>query len=399
MCGIFGARSMTKRPIRVMILVDKFDYHGSSINGPSRYFSWILPRIDRGRFQPFLCSLRSAWKSDLLFRQEGIDVEYFGLSKYDPRTLRRVVHFIRHHQIDVLHLSGYGSTTFGRMAARLCRKPAIVQEHWVDPGIGWSQRIVERVLSPWTTWAIAISEGAKQFLVEKKHVRADRVEIIPNGIPLDRFTNLPDEAGWKKREELGIPRESPVIGIVGMFHEIKGHRYFLEAAASVTRSFPDAVFLIVGDGEIRADLEHRLGKSRLLKNVRLLGQREDIPELLQAMDVYVCASISETFPLTVLEAMASGRAIVTTDCGGPSEMIRDGWSGFVVPIRNSGALAEKIALVLGDASRRTSFGHNAAMQAKAYDIRVTVAELERLYANACSDMRPLPRGTGSGDKL
>lgn len=377
---------MTNRPvpIRVMILVDKFDYHGSYINGPSQYFSWIVPRIDKEKFQPFLCSLRSAGKSDVIFRKEGVEVEYFGLNKFDPRTLQRIVQFVRRNEIDLLHLTGYASTTFGRFAGRICGRPAIVHEHWVDPGIGKGLRTLERFLSPWTDWAIAISDFAKRFLIEKKHVRADRIEVIPNGIPLDRFSNLPDEAGRKKREELCIPPESPVIGIVGMFHENKGHRYFLEAAAFVAKSFPDSVFLIVGDGDLRGDLERKVKESPLLKSVRFLGQREDIPEILRAMDVYVCASFSETFSLSLLEAMASGRGIVTTDCGGPSEMIRDGWSGFVVPSHDSGAIAEKVILLLGDASQRKTFGQNAAQESRKYDIRATVAGLESLYQKATS---------------
>jgi len=266
----------------------------------------------------------------------------------------------------------------------LCGKPAIVQEHWVDPGIGMGQRIVERCLSRWTERAIAISDDTRRFLVEKKHLRVDCIELIPNGIPLDRFSSLTDEAGLRIREQLGISRSAPVIGIVGMFHEIKGHRYFLEAAESVTRSFPDAVYLIVGDGELRQELERRVRDSPVLKNVRFLGQREDIPEIMRTLDIYVCASIRESFSLTLLEAMASGRAIVTTDCGGPSEIIRNEWSGFVVPIRNSGAIATKIGLLLGDASLRASFGRNAAQQSKRYDIRVTVAGLESVYAKACS---------------
>jgi glycosyltransferase involved in cell wall biosynthesis len=386
---------MTNRPvpIRVMILVDKFDYHGSYINGPSQYFSWIVPRIDKEKFQPFLCSLRSAGKSDVIFRKEGVEVEYFGLNKYDPRTLQRIMQFVRRHEIEVLHLTGYASTTFGRIAARLCGRPAIVHEHWVDPGIGRGLRTLEWFLSPWTDYAIAISDTAKRFLVGKKHVRADRIEVILNGIPLERFSNLPDEAGRMKREELGIPSESPVIGIVGMFHENKGHRYFLEAAASVAKSFPDSVFLIVGDGELRGDLERQVLESPLLKNVRFLGQREDIPEILRTIYVYICASNSETAPLSLLEAMASGRAIVTTDCGGPSEMIRDGWSGFVVPIRDSGAIAAKIALLLNDASLRKTFGQNAAQESNKYDIRATVASLESLYQKATSHFRIVETST------
>jgi glycosyltransferase involved in cell wall biosynthesis len=178
-----------------------------------------------------------------------------------------------------------------------------------------------------------------------------------------------------------------------MFHEIKGHRYFLEAAAIVARSVPDAVFLIIGDGELREDLERRIRGNPLLKNVRFLGQREDVPEILRAMDVYVCASISESFSLSLLEAMASGRAIVTTDCGGPGEMIRDGSCGFVVPVGDSRAIAERIAAFLGDPSLGESFGRKAAQEAMRYDIRATVNKLESLYEKAVSPSRISESGT------
>lgn len=374
-----GKTGFRPEPIRVMILVDKFDYHGTYINGPSRYFSWIVPRFDRDKIQPVLCSLRAAGRSDSIFREEGIEVSYFGLHKFDPGTLHKLVRYVRKNGIQLLHLTGYGSTTFGRLAAKLSGRPSIVHEHWVDPGIGTGQRCMERILSPFTDWAIAISDTAKRFLVETKHVPSERIVTIPNGIPLERFTDVPEHAGWAKREELGIPASSPVAGIVGMFHEVKGHAYFLDAAESVARSFPDAVFLIIGDGELREDLERQTGERGLRGNVRFLGQREDVPELLRAMDVYVCSSISETFSLSLLEAMASGRAIVTTDCGGPGEMLRSGSSGLVVPVRDSGAIAENIAMLLKDPARRASLGEQAARDAKSYDIRETVARLESLY--------------------
>ena len=374
-------------PIRVMILVDKFDYHGTYINGPSRYFSWVVPRFNRGRVEPFLCALRDAGRSDTIFRNEGIPVQYFGLHKYNPTTLQKIMRFVRDNGIDLLHLTGYGSTTFGRLAARGCGKPSIVHEHWVDPGIGKSQQYLEKILSPYTDWAIAISETAKRFLVEKKYVREDRIVTIPNGIPLERFIDIPEEAIRNTREQLGIPSRSPVVGIVGMFHEVKGHRYFLEAALSVARSFPDAVFLIVGDGELRNTLERQTDELSLRGNVRFLGQREDIPKILRVMDVYVCSSLSETFSLSLLEAMASHRAIVTTDCGGPSEMIRQGWSGVVVPVRDPEAMAAEISLLLRNTELRMTLGRNAAQDAKRFDIRNTVNEIESLYERACFPLR------------
>ncbi len=368
------------RVLRVLMLVDKFDYHGSYINGPARYFSWVAERLDRKRFQPVVCALRRRGKSDVLFRERNIDVIYLGLGRFNPFALTKIIGVIRKHRIDLLHLTGYAAMTFGRVAGAICRKPTVIQEHWVDPGMGRMHSFFERCMGIFPSYGIAISEYSRRFLVEKKGMAANRITVIANGIPLGEFRDVPDGVGVRKREELGIPPGAAAIGMVGMLHENKGHRFFLEAARIVSAKRHDAMFLIVGDGELREELEQLVIETSLKNVVRFLGHQREIPAILQMLDVWVMASLSETAPLSLLEAMAARKAIVITDCGGPSEIIRDGQNGVVVPPRDAPALAHAIEGMIDDPGTRLALGQNAGRESERFDIETAVTRLEQFYA-------------------
>ena len=177
------------------------------------------------------------------FREQNIHVHYLNLGKYSLWTLIVLMKIIRRENIDIVHLTGYGSTTFGRIAAKICGKSAIVHERWVDPNISNAQIILEKVLSRWTTMSIAVSTYAREFLVTKKRIREEKVALIPNGIPLKLFRNVTEDAGRHKRGELGIANDVITIGIVGMLDKNKGHKYFIEAASYVkSRTNRRAVF-------------------------------------------------------------------------------------------------------------------------------------------------------------
>lgn len=372
-------RPPTTRRLNILILVDKFDYHGSYINGPARYFSSLVPRLNKERFNISLAVLRSRGRSDIIFRRDNIDVMYMGLGKYNPRTLFHLINVIHTKDIDVLHLTGYGSTTFGRLAAVICGKPAIIQEHWADPNFSGPHRVLESCLAIVTAKAIAISEYARNFLIAKKGVPKDRIVVIRNGIPLEQFRNGDKRSGIIKRQDLGISGGDTVIGIVGMLHENKGHRYFIEAASLVRPKKPRTKFLVIGEGEMRAELERLVSGLDLEKYVMFLGHQEDIPAVLQMLDIFILTSISETAGLSLLEAMAAGKAIITTDSGGPSEIIQNGITGLVVPVRNSRAIADKIEYLIDNPAQLRYLGENAQKDSEHYDIRFTVQQMEACY--------------------
>lgn len=367
------------KKLNILILVDKFDYHGSYINGPTRNYSWLVSRLDRNRFNVFLYALRAKGKSSAIFKQEGIEVTYLDLGKYNPLTLFVIIGIIWRNKIDILHLQGYGSVLFGQIAGMICRKPRIIKEEWVDPNIGKLQSIFGHFLSLFTTRAIAISKYAKEFLIAKKGMNGEKIVLIPNGIPLDDFRNINERVGRYRRKQLDIPDDFKVIGIVGMLHENKGHKYFIEAASLVSKREPKTKFIIIGDGEMRNELERQVSELELERHVIFMGHQANMPEVLQMLDVFVMASISETWPTSLMEAMAAKKAIVTTDSGGGGEIIRDGEIGIVVPVRNSKAIAEKIEYLIDNPSQSTFLAESAQKESTKYSIHLTVQQIQELY--------------------
>lgn len=374
--------------LNVLIVVDKFDYHGSYMNGPARFYSWLMERLDRRRFNPILCALRQPGRSDELFRELGVEVRYLGLGRWNAASAFSIAKQIRDCDADVLHLTGYGSTTFGRLAGLLTRTPVIVHEHWVDPELGMLHGSIERALAVLSARAIAVSEYAREFLIEKKGIPPGRIALIRNGVPLDQFTDVPIEWGSDRRAELGIGADSIVVGIVGMLHENKGHRVLMEALAGDELTGLDLVGVIIGDGELRSELEGLVRKLDIRDRVRFLGHRKDMPAMLSMLDIWVSASHSETAPLSLIEAMAAGKAIVTTDSGGPGEIIRDRSNGLQVPAGDAGELRKAIAELAVDSTLRQTLGSRAVEDSAAYDIGKMVSTLEELYVEVAGRSPP-----------
>lgn len=364
--------------IRVLILVDKFDFHGSAISGPLRNYSWLVQRLDSSKFDIFLYTLRKAGYSSKIFEKEGVKVIYLSLHRFNPLTFLTVFRLVLKHHIDLLHLQGYGSVVFGQIAGILTHRPIIIKEEWVDPEIGYFHCWLECLLSLGVFKVIAISNYAKKFLIEKKRIPKRKIVYIPNGIPLDKFRTTHGNS-VDIRIKWAITANQIVVGIVGMLHENKGHRYFLEAASQVVRKYPDSRYLIVGDGEERRRLEKQVGNLNLSKNVIFTGQQEKMEEIYPMMDIYVLASSTETFPTSLIEAMASGCAVVSTRCGGSEELIVDHESGIFIPIRDSDAMAKVICFLIEHQDERLRLAQNAVNQSLKHDIVKTVSSVEQLY--------------------
>ncbi|MEK0081856.1 glycosyltransferase [Benzoatithermus flavus] len=372
--------STRKGPVNLLILIDKFDYWNSSVSGPVRYFSWLVERLDRRRFRPVVCSLRAAGPAEKVLRRLGLEVRFLGLGKYQPRAVLRVMQLVRSERIDLMHLNGYASTTIGRIVGLLTGVPAIVQEHYVDPGITRPQMLLERTLarvarSP----AIAVSAYAGRFLTEAKGFDPAQVEVIWNGIPVERFASAPLAAGVRLRERWGLPPDRPVVGTVGMLHPNKGHRFLIEAVRELLQRGLEASLVVVGEGAVRADLEARCAALGLDGRVFLVGRHLDMPAVYRAFDIYAQASISEAAGLSVLEAMASGLPIVTSAAGGPNEVITDGVSGLIVPTEDSGALAAAIARLVREPGLARRLAAGAAAASRSFDLDETVRRIEAVY--------------------
>jgi glycosyltransferase involved in cell wall biosynthesis len=170
-----------------------------------------------------------------------------------------------------------------------------------------------------------------------------------------------------------------VVGTIGRLNEQKGHRYLVEAAATLLPSRPKAHVVIVGDGDQRDALKAQAAALGIAARVTLAGHRADVPALLGAIDVFAISSTYEGTPLALFEAMAAGKAIVSTAVDGCREVLEDGVTALLVPPRDGASLAAALGRVVDDAALRRSLADNARKASTRYDIRTCVAGMEALY--------------------
>lgn len=367
------------RKMKIMLVVDKLVYHGATINGPSRYYSWMLENIDRDNFDITLVSLRQDSGADHLFERSGHKVVHLNCHKYDVTAFVKIAALVEKLHIDLMHLSGYAACTLGRIAALFTNTPVIVHEHWADPNLPFYITAIESVLSARTTHAIAVSELAKITLTKGKKIPEHKVSVIRNGIPLDRFGKTTLEQAQAFRAEIGVSEDTMLIGMVAMLEKNKGHEYVIEAMASVADQFPQAKLLIIGEGEERPRLTQQIQRLGLADHVLMLGSRDDIAIIDKALDIFVVGSFRETASLVAVEAMASGCALITTDCGGPTEFVRNNENGLVVPVKNSGAMSYALLKLLADPELRQRLANQAKLDSEQFDVRNMTRRIEALY--------------------
>jgi glycosyltransferase involved in cell wall biosynthesis len=363
----------------VLHVCDKFGVAGSSIHGVSRLFSWWFRRFDPARFDVSLVGLKREEPASRLLIDEGIAVHHLNRGRFDPRILGDLVALARARNARILHVHGYAAADFGRLAARRAGAALVLHEHFADPRMPAYQGLADRLLSGLTDRAIAVSGSTRDFLVRERHVPASRVRLIWNGAPLDEFAHPPEGAREAVRAQWGLSPDALAIGTIGRLSEQKGQRDLLTAAAEVVRADPRARFVLVGDGDLRGALDAQAAALGLADRVLFAGHRTDVPSVLAALDVVCISSTYEGTPLALFEAMAAGRAIVSTAVDGCREVLADGRTALLTPPRDPGALARALAQVLADGDLRARLADAAAAESRRYDIAECVSRIEALY--------------------
>lgn len=368
------------RKLNVLQVCDHLGWEGSRMHGVKRLFGWMIPRFDASRYNVSLVSLRKKDVSEETLESLGVDITYLHRSKFDPATLRAILKVIDRKQIDILHLHGYGATTFGRVAARMRRLPAILHEHANLTDTPWFQKLADKALAPATDLALAVSRSTADFVIRARQMPADRVKTVYLGVPLDEFSRPRSAADIAAaRRELGIAAGDAVVGTVTRLHDSKGNSYLVDAAAQVLKERPHAKFILVGEGPLLPDLQAQAAALNLGDRFVFHGFARDVAAVVSAFDLSVFPSLWEGTPLTVFEALAMGKAILATDADGLLDVLTDDRDALIVPRRNAAALAGGIIRLLDDTELRGRLGRQASLTAQQYDIAAFVRKMERLY--------------------
>jgi glycosyltransferase involved in cell wall biosynthesis len=365
--------------VAVLHVCDKFGVRGSSIHGVSRLFSWWFPRYDRTRFEPSLCGLKHPEPATEWLAAQGVPVHHLGRGRFDPRVVHDLIGLVRARGARVLHVHGYAAANFGRLAARATGARLVLHEHFADPRMPGYQAVADRVLSRLTDGAIAVSGSTRDFLVRQRFVPRERVRVIWNGAPLDEFAPPSPETALALRDELGLPRDALVFGTIGRLNAQKGHAHLLDAAARVLARHADARLLVVGDGDLAQPLRERAHALGIAPRTVFAGHRTDVPGLLGVLDVFCLSSLYEGTPLALFEAMAAGKAIVSTAVDGCREVLAEGETALLVPPADPDALAAGLDRVLSDAQLRAGLAARARAASRRYDVAACVEAMQAFY--------------------
>jgi glycosyltransferase involved in cell wall biosynthesis len=349
------------------------------MHGVKRLFAWMIPRFDESRFEVSLLSLRRKDVSEDNLEGFGFPVHYLEKTKFDPTTLPALVSLLRRSRIDVIQTHGYGATTFGRAAAYWLRMPNVLHEHANLTDSPWFQKIPDRLFDPITDVAIAVSESTREFCVNARKLSPERVKKVYLGAPLDEFQPFSQQQRLEARRALGFHDDVPVCGTVTRLHESKGNRYFVEAAAKLAREHSSVRFAVVGEGPLSEELEQQAESLGVRERFDFLGFQRDVAACFASFDVAVFPSLWEGTPLTVFEAMAMRRPILSTNVDGLREVLVDKENALVVPPRDADALAAGMTRLLGDAELAGSIASGAHRSSHRFDIQNFVDRMSRLY--------------------
>lgn len=345
-----AVKLMRTEPLRVMFLLTSMP-----VGGAETLLVNLVRRMDRGRFAPEVTCLKQRGPLGEQLATEMPVHSALTAGKFDLRVLPRLIWLLRRRRIDAVVTVGAGDKMFwGRIAARIAGVPVIAS---ALHSTGWPDGVgkLNRLLTPITDAFIGVAKPHGEHLVANERFPARKVHVISNGVDTSRFA-LP-VGTTKLRAELGLPDNVPLAGILAALRPEKNHEMFLAAAKQIRQTVPDAQFVVIGDGPRRAELESQASALDLTSAVHYLGNRDDVPEVLAALDVVCLTSHNEANPVSILEAMSTGKPVVSTDVGSIRESIDHGHTGYLVPAGDADEFAGRVAQLLSDPLTASEMGY------------------------------------------
>ena len=304
----------------------------------------------------------------------------------DAKSASGLARFVRNKSIDIVH--AHMARDYPLAAYSVRRNPnarLVVTRHVLFP-----LNRLHKVTLNHTSRVIAVSHAVAQRLRAQELVAPEKITVIHNGIDVDKMEDTRQH--FNRRDfcqRWDLPSASSLVGSVGTLTALKGHEDFLHAAAKLPG---DSAFFVVSGTEASTSQEYRRRLEQLIEQlgltnrVRLIGRMSDISELYCALDIFVSASHSESFGMAIVEAMASGTAVVATQTEGAQEIIEDGHTGILIPVADSERMTTEIERLLSDRARRQELADNArALVRERFGLARMVNETEELYAQILLD--------------
>ena len=371
--------------LQVCLLADTLRFDA----GTEKLMAEVARRLDPKRVEAHICCLEDSGRLQGL--RPFVKTALFPLERiYSPRGLFQTWRFrqyLKRHRIEAVHSFMNKTSIFATLAAvgtdcKVVITGRMNSGYWYTPKLVLLFRVANRFCSH----IVTNSAFAKAITASMERCPPDKVSVMYPGVDLSRYRSSAGDLSIT--DSLGIPRNAQVVGIVANLRPVKDLPLFLKAARIVSSEVPDAVFLLVGRGQLRGDLDRLAAELGIREKVFFSGECGDVPDYLARMAIGCLTSESEGLPNAILEYMAAGLPVVATEVGGIPELVDHGKTGFLVRERSADAVAEPIIRLLRDEGLRTTMGQAGLSRARTdFEISVAVKRLEDFYINAVAQSR------------
>ncbi len=353
--------SVAQRPITICQVL-----HSLQVGGAEVLAARLARQLGCGYRLVFAC-LDELGSLGQELRSDGFAVQVLNRrAGLDWRCAWRLARFLRQERADLVHAHQYAPFFYALAARRLYRRPPLLfTEHGRQhPDYPRRKRIVaNRLLLEARDRVVGVGQAVRRALINNEGIPDHRVEVIYNGVNLAPFSNgRPDRLAV--RREIGVGADDLVLLQVARLNYLKDHATALRTLGRLRRERPTARLVLIGEGEERRAIEALIQKLDLSANVRMLGLRSDVDRLLAAADVFLLTSISEGIPLTLIEAMAAGVPVVSTNVGGVPEVVEDSQTGLLAPAGDDAALAGHVLRLMSSPEGRGEIIRRARQRAQ-----------------------------------
>ncbi len=353
--------------------------YSMDVGGIETLICEFASRLNSKGFLPYVCVFSGGGSLEENLQSEGVKV--FCIKKkegIDFTVIPKLRSYLKGKSIKILHTNNYTPWLYGALASMGIR--GLKHIHTEHSNIekkrrGWA----ERLLIYFTDSIVCVSDDVKQSMIQYQSISPKRLTVVHNGVDTDKF--CPDQVKREHyRDELGIKHNTLVIGIVARLAPVKDHKTLINAFYKIYEKIPEAVLLIVGDGESKHMLIEQTCDMGLDKVVLFVGEKHDISGFLNTMDIFVLSSTSEGHNVSLLEAMSTTLPVVATDVGGNSEIVIDGVTGLLVPPVRPDILSDKILILLRNSNLRSQMGNNGRVRiTKYFDMNRMIATYQEIY--------------------
>ncbi len=362
--------------------------HTLEVGGAEKLALDISKNFDQQFKFSFLC-LDSLGELAESVRQQGMDLFCANRqSGFDFNLIKRFSRILTQQCVDIIHAHQYTPYFYSVLSSRLTnRRPKVIftehGRHQPDK-VRLKRVIFNKIFQPFTDLCTGVSEFSKESLAKFEKIPRSKIDIIYNGVDLDRFPAKYDKN--QIRKTLGFNENDTLVGIIARLDPIKDHKTLIDAVSILKGDSVNMKLIIVGDGPEKNDITSKIDTLGLNDDIMFLGTRDDIPNILMALDLFVLPSIMEAMSVTLLEAMSASLPVIATNVGGNRELIADGVSGKLVPVGNPEILANTIKSLLSDREFAGKIGKEARKSVeKNFSFDKMIANYRKAYLKVLGD--------------